>query len=138
MSLEKNKKLVLQCTDEYYNEKEFDTLDKYFAKDFVWRGPTSTMNREEFLGASQFMTNAFPDLKIIIDDLTAEDDKVIKQWTMKATHQGEYAGVPATGNSIEVHGYATFRIKDNIIVEIWEVMDSLSLMQQIGAIPQPA
>ena len=58
-------------------------------------------------------------------------------YTMTATHQNEFMGVPATGKQIAVTGAAIYRLANGKIVEIWNFLDTLALMQQLGLIPTP-
>ncbi len=62
---------------------------------------------------------------------------VTKRWTAKGTHKGEFMGVPASGNRIDVNGISINRIQDGKLAETWGVMDTFTLMSQIGAVPAP-
>jgi steroid delta-isomerase-like uncharacterized protein len=81
---------------------------------------------------------AFPDVEFAVEDTITEGDKVAVKTTFRATHQGPFAGVPASGRSIEVGGCDVFRVRDGKIVEAWWLGDSGSMLMQIGAIPAPA
>ena len=80
---------------------------------------------------------AFPHYELIADDLIAEGDKAIVRFSLRATHQGEFMGIPATGRSINVPGIIIYRMAANEknevkIIEHWLQMDSLALLQQLG------
>jgi steroid delta-isomerase-like uncharacterized protein len=81
---------------------------------------------------------AFPDVVFTVDDTVTEGDKVAVKTTFRGTHLGPFAGVPASGRSIEVGGCDVFRVRDGKIVEAWWLGDSGSMLMQIGAIPAPA
>jgi steroid delta-isomerase-like uncharacterized protein len=78
---------------------------------------------------------AFPRYEMIFEDLVAEDDKVAVRFTMRATHQGDFMGIPATGRQVNVPGIIIYRIADQKIVEHWMHFDALALMQQLGVQP---
>jgi steroid delta-isomerase-like uncharacterized protein len=78
---------------------------------------------------------AFPDVHITIEDLVSEGDKVAERWTMRGTHKGEFAGIPATGKQVTSTGLVIVRIADGKVAEIWGASDQLGLMRQLGAIP---
>jgi len=78
---------------------------------------------------------AFPDLHITIEDLIAEGDKAVARNTVTGTHQGEYMGLPPTGKSIPYNEIFIVRLADGRIAETWGVVDVLSQMRQLGAIP---
>lgn len=71
-----------------------------------------------------------------VDDILAEDDRVMVRWTFYGTQQGEFAGLPATQRQVSYTGVNIFRIADGKIVEIWDLLDSLSLWQQLGVLPE--
>ncbi|MCW5850774.1 MAG: ester cyclase [Anaerolineae bacterium] len=80
----------------------------------------------------------FPRYELPPDDIIAEGDKVVVRATMRATHLGEFFGVPATGKEVTMPLIIIYRIADGQIVEHWIQMDVFGLMQQLGAIPVPA
>ena len=83
------------------------------------------------------LRSAFPDFKATIDDLVAEGDKVVIRQTWTGTHKGEFMGVPPTGKSVSFGVIDILRIAGGKVVEHWGLMDSMSLMQQLGASPTP-
>ena len=136
MSVEqKNKEFINTYTEAFWNTRDLAAFDTYFADSFVSHHAEGDKNREEFKGLCQAYFSAFPDLHIATEDLVAEGDKGTKVWTARSTHKGEFVGVPASGNKIEVKGIEVFRIDGEKVAELWVSMDALGLMQQIGAIP---
>ena len=59
-------------------------------------------------------------------------DKVIVRLIDRGTHQGEFVGIPGTGNKIEFGVIAIFHIEDGKIVEVREEIDFLGLYMQLG------
>jgi predicted ester cyclase len=80
---------------------------------------------------------AFPRYELIAEDMVAEGDKVAVRATFRGTHQGEFAGIPATGLKVEFPVYLIYRIENRKIAEHWMLADAMSLMQQLGALPAP-
>ena len=78
---------------------------------------------------------AFPDLHITVEDLIAEGNKVVARDTVTGTHRGDYMGIPPTGKSITYNEIFIVRLADGRIAETWGVVDVLSQMRQLGAIP---
>jgi predicted ester cyclase len=76
-------------------------------------------------------------LESTIEDLIAERDKVVAHWRAHATHQGEYMGIPPTGNRVNFTGVSIYRIEGGKIAESWSVTDLLGMMQQPGAVGEP-
>ena len=80
---------------------------------------------------------AFPDLRMTIEDMTAEGDRVVVRWTVRGTQTGEMMGMPATGKPTTVTGMFLNRLAAGKIVEGWGNFDALGMMQQLGLIPTP-
>ena len=82
---------------------------------------------------------AFPDLRMETEDVLVDGDKVVARVRATGTHQGEFMGMPATGNSVNVQLIDIMRFgEDGLAHEHWGVSDALGMMQQLGAINAPA
>jgi steroid delta-isomerase-like uncharacterized protein len=79
---------------------------------------------------------AFPDLRILFEDAIADRDRVVTRWRLEGTHEGPLMGIPASGNHVSIEGIRIDRIENGRIAESWMQMDSLSLLEQIGALPR--
>jgi steroid delta-isomerase-like uncharacterized protein len=78
----------------------------------------------------------FPDMHMKVDEVLESGDRTIARVSVSGTHQGEFMGVPASGRRGETQLIDIMRFDaDGKIAEHWGVMDMLTLMQQIGAIP---
>jgi predicted ester cyclase len=95
-------------------------------------GLPKPMSLEEHIQANRAFLVAFPDFHHEINDMIAEADKVTARVTLTGTHNGEFMGIPPTGNKIEYHASLTARFSDKKIVELWGVADMMTLMQQLG------
>jgi predicted ester cyclase len=127
MSSEENKALVRREQEELWNATgNLDAAQELFVADNV------EVARQE---AADFR-EGFPDVVSTIEDLIAEGDKVVARWRARATHQGEYMGIPPTGNEVEFTGISVYRIEAGKIAESWNEEDELGLMRQIGAIAE--
>ena len=82
---------------------------------------------------------AFPDSHHTIEDLIAEGDKVVTRFTWTGTHRGEFEGIPPSGRRISVGGIWIHRLEGGRIVEgrDWGLVDWMSLLRQLGALPDP-
>ena len=79
----------------------------------------------------EFAGGLFGDMRVEIDFLLAEGDKVDCHFTFTARHTGEFAGVQPKGNPIVLPAIATFRIEGGKLAEAWEIFDNASLTQQM-------
>jgi steroid delta-isomerase-like uncharacterized protein len=139
MSIEENKALARRWC-EAFNKQDWAGIVEMTAPDFVQYDAPPGIS-PDLAGHEQLMTalwTAFPDAHQVNDELIAEGDQVVERYTVHGTHRGEFMGIPPTGKQVRVTGIGIDRIKDGKIVETWLSMDLLSLMQQLGVIPQMA
>jgi predicted ester cyclase len=137
---EENKAVVRRYFEEIWDKGNLELVDELFTTNFVRHGPIATEGEvrglEDFKGVVGMYRSAFPDLRVPIEDLIAEGDKVVTRWTARGTHEGELIGNAPTGNQASVTGSIIDRISGGKIEEEWVDYDTLHLMQQIGAVPQ--
>jgi steroid delta-isomerase-like uncharacterized protein len=135
MSIEENKAFIHRMTEAFWNTGDLAVMEEFYSPEVVVHFATGPAPMEAYKKVCAAYFGGFPDLDISTDDLVAEGDKVVKRWTARCTHSGEYMGIPATGNKLEVKGIEIFRLADGKIAEVWASMDSLGMMQQLGVIP---
>jgi steroid delta-isomerase-like uncharacterized protein len=81
-------------------------------------------------------TAAFPDLRMVPEDLIASGDKVVARVRVTGTHKGAFMGMSPTGRRVEVQLIDIIRFGDDGRAhEHWGVFDQLAMMQQLGAVP---
>ena len=140
MAAEQNKALIVRFVEELFNRGNMGIVGEIFAPDFIEREqlpPGIPNGREGVKVLTTMLRSAFPDFKATIDDILAEGDKVVIRMTWSGTQKGEFMGVPATGKRVSFGVIDIIRITNGKLVEHWGQMDSMSLMQQLGAIPAP-
>jgi predicted ester cyclase len=83
--------------------------------------------------------SAFPDLRVTLDDIVAEGDKVVARWTATGTHKGPgkhslLGTVKATGRALSVSGITILRFENGQVVETWGLTDELGGARQLGVV----
>jgi steroid delta-isomerase-like uncharacterized protein len=136
MSLEANKAVVRRFVEEInrLNEPALNNLihpEFHDLTPFAGFAPDARGQKQAILA----LRTAFPDLDIVIDDMMAEDDKVMIRVTMRGTHRDTFIGMAATGRSMEVSGVRVFRVADGKIIGRWAMTDMWSMVRQLGASP---
>jgi steroid delta-isomerase-like uncharacterized protein len=89
-------------------------------------------------GSADFIRSVvtgFPDVHLHVEQLIAQDGLVAARLTVRGTHQGPFMGVPATGRAVTVDVMDVYRLEGGKIAEEWAVMNTMGLLQQLGAIP---
>ena len=140
MSTEQNKALVRQMVEEVFNRGNVSMADEFLAPGFVEREelpPGIPRDREGVKQLTTLLRSAFPDFKAALDDIVAEGDRVVIRQTWSGIHQGEFMGVPPTGKTVSFGVIDILRVAGGECQEHWGQMDSMGLMQQLGALPTP-
>ena len=119
----------------------FDVIDEFVAPNYVGydpaepepiRGPAGAReNIEKYLAG-------FPGGGITVDDQIVDGDKVATRWTGRGTQTGEIAGIAPTGKEVTISGLTISRLEGDMVVEEWTTWDTLGMLIQLGAIPEPA
>jgi len=135
-----NGEIVRRYFDEWANHANSNTADELIAPDVTLRHPHITLNGLEAYKQSMLgFHNVFPDVHFLVEDLVAQDDKVLVRWLMTGTQRGEFMGrPPAAGKAIKVTGMSLFRIEAGKIREIWVNSDRYGMLEQLGIIQTPA
>jgi steroid delta-isomerase-like uncharacterized protein len=139
MSAEENKEIVRQFWG-VWEEGNLGLVDELVGLDYVNHSPGIPNQPEgpEGIKAVVSMFRAgMPDLRVVIEDVIAEGDKVMMRYRIEGTHEGELFGVPPTGRRVSIESITVERVSGRKIREHWRVTDTLDMMQQLGAIPAP-
>jgi steroid delta-isomerase-like uncharacterized protein len=117
-------------------ERNSQTVDEVFEPDVQISTPLPVQTTGALAIKEVFTTllRAYPDLRIQVDDLIEEGDKVVARQTVTGTHRGEYMGLAPTGKPVAYNEIFIFRYVDGRIAETWGVVDVLSQMKQLGVI----
>jgi steroid delta-isomerase-like uncharacterized protein len=79
---------------------------------------------------------AFPDFRMDVEEILPSGDKTVARVKASGTHNGEFMGMPPSGKFVEVQLIDIMRFDDaGLVCEHWGLADMLSLLQQLGAIP---
>jgi len=133
--VEEQNKALARRVMEALNKGDPNSIKELMAPEFVRYSPSTTIDirsLEEFVEAVKMIHSGLPDIHISIEESYAEGDRVISRYTMRGTHQGEFVGIPATGNKIETSGILIFRIENGKVTELREEPDRLGRMMQLG------
>ncbi len=134
MSAAENKALVRRFVDEFWNGGNLLAADEMMAADAVVHEPVIGTPADLKTLVGDFRT-AFPDWHSTVEEMIAEGDRVAERWTGRGTHRGDLQGIPPTGMQVTVPGVVFYRIAGNKILEFRGLFDTMSLMRQLGVVP---
>ncbi len=128
--------LIHQLLD-LIDEGNLDAALQLYAEDYIYHGPggQELRGRDGIRGLWDVYLTGFPDLSSTVEDMISQGDKLVLRWTIRGTHTGEFLGVPASNRKITLPITEIFRIADGQLVEAWDQYDRMTVMQQIGAMP---
>lgn len=137
---ERNKAVIRRFVEEVQNKQDWDAYDELNAPDFVNLSapPGAPTDRETGMAVLQAFAAAYPDAVFTVDEMYAEGDAVITKKTFTGTNEGDFMGVPATGRRVSLQYVDIMRVRDDRIIDHWNVLDQLSWMIQLGLIPDPS
>jgi steroid delta-isomerase-like uncharacterized protein len=134
-----NEALVRRFFDEFCTGRRTELAHELVTEDYVSHGPQAPpANGPDGVIARVALYQEAVDGHWTIDELLCAGDRVVTRWTGTGTHVGELMGVPPTNRPISVEAITIHRIAGGRIAEEWTVWDALGLLQQIGAVPEPA
>jgi predicted ester cyclase len=99
--------------------------------------PLKTTGAQKLKDLFARLHHVYGDLHVTIDEMIAEADKVVSRNSVTGIHQGAYMGLAATGKSVKYNEVFIVRFAGGRIAETWGIVDVVSQMQQLGAIPAP-
>jgi steroid delta-isomerase-like uncharacterized protein len=138
---EQDKAIVRRVFEELWNQGNLSVADQLFTPNYTdhdssspdfGHGPESERKRVTFY------RNAFPDMRLTIEDLIAEGDTVVARWSCHGTHKGDLNGIAPTGKQFTISGVTIARLLSGKLAEGYVNWDALGLMQQLGVVPQLA
>lgn len=133
---EKNKAVVRHFYDEVFTADNLNiaAIDRYLAENFIGHdlppGLNGRAGYKKFVG--MFAASFSQITPIEAHQLISSGDKVAVRWSSSGTHTGEFMGIPATGQWITLKGIDIFRLAEGKIVDLWQEMDLLGILQQIS------
>ena len=136
---EQNKAIVRRLFEELWNQGNLSMADQLFTPNYTdhdssspdfGHGPESERKRVTLY------RNAFPDLRLTIEDLIAEGDTVMARWSCHGTHKGDLNGIAPTGKQFTISGVTVARLLNGKLAESHVNWDALGMMQQLGVVAQ--
>jgi steroid delta-isomerase-like uncharacterized protein len=133
---EVNKAAVRDCFEEA-SQGNFDALQSIVSPDYVVH-PEEVRGPDGLAEMVQAYRNALAGLSVTIEHQFTEGDYVATRTTIRGRHDGDLMGAPATGRQVEFSGLTISRCRDGKIEEEWELVDTVTLLRQVGVLPDMA
>ena len=135
-SSEENKAVARACFENAV-ARNYEAFNDILTEDYVLH-PEEVRGADGLKAMVQGYHDALSGLRVSIDQQFGEGDYVATRITLTGTHDGELMGTPPTGKEVSFTGITISRCEGGRIAEEWEIVDTVSLLAQVGALPEPA
>lgn len=128
--------VVGRYIEECWNRGRLDLIPELIADDFVDHLPFDAdlpEGREGLIATIRLLRLAFSGLRLVIEDMIVEDDRVVVRFTLKGVQTGPFAGQPPRNQMVAIPGMAIFRVHEFQIADQWCQFDAFGLLRQLGA-----
>jgi steroid delta-isomerase-like uncharacterized protein len=115
----------------------FDSFDEFLHPDVVVHAPMglSTEGPEAEKEVWRDALRAMPDIRHDIQEVISDGSIIAARAIVSGTLEGNFAGIAANGRTFKVDQGLFAHVRDGKIVEAWEIVDTASLLRQLGAMP---
>jgi len=132
--------LVRRHIEEGFNSDDWTVCQETMADDytaFYGADGKANVGRDEYVRVCRFLRKSFPDVRITIEDLIVEDDKVVMRYTERGTLSGRpFLGIEPAGQCYAKPGTTVYRVVDGRLAQSWGVEDTLGWFRQLGKVPE--
>ena len=130
MSYTQHNTIARRFVEEIFNARKTELAKNFVTPDIIYHGMGEEVRSlEEFKHWVAEDLSAFPDMKVTILDEFGEQNKIAIRWTLKATHEKDFADFPATHKKFETQGVDIFYFEGDKIKEAWTICDISVLAQ---------
>ncbi len=132
-------KALMQAFIDRMNKHDLKAIDEMVDASFVEHEqmPGLPPTRDGMKQMFQMFLKAFPDMQMKVEHLIADGEFAVVHITTTGTNKGEMMGMPATNKAVKVSEMHLVRIANGKFVEHWGVEDTMTMMQQLGVMPEP-
>ena len=130
---EQNIKLIRDMTKQW-DEVGVPSLGKYYSSNCVihYPGGMNVSGLDAIIEHTSQFRVSFSNMVHNIEDIIAQGDMVAVRYSAKMTNIGEFQGIPPTEKEVSFTAMEFCRISEGKIIEVWQDVDALGLMMQLG------
>lgn len=136
LTTELDKQVIRKLYEDCINQGKLALVRELIADDYV--GPGGARGPDGFVTVLGALRTGLSDIKFTLEDLIAEDNRVVVRWSWRATHDGTLISplgkFPATGKQVTTTGMTIYQLVNHKIVRTWNEPDRLGVLMQIGAV----
>jgi predicted ester cyclase len=132
-----NKAIFLDAMEKY-SSGNVEAFLNILSDDHIYHASGNTVytGKEEYRKLDSLVCITFPDQQYSVEKLITEGDWLMVLYTFKGTFKGMFKDIAPTGNKVSLLTVGTYRFSNGKIVETWGTRDMLSMLQQMGIVPE--
>ncbi|OJH37017.1 ester cyclase [Cystobacter ferrugineus] len=137
MNAQQARELYERYLTRLYVQRDVESMTDFFAPDVVAQ-PLPAGLPEGVPGLklmARVWLESFSDIRFTIHSFLYDQGLVAVRLAVTGVHTGSFMGIAPTGRRVEITDHPHFRLHNGKVVEIWDQLDMMSLLQQLGAIP---
>jgi predicted ester cyclase len=134
-SIEALREVVRKLADTFNNPQiRESSYFNFYDNSLIIHGfpPNLPANKEGFKQFIYLLWKAFPDIRIMFHDIIIEGNKVACRYNLTGTHKGEFMDLQPTDKQFRVNGMTVFSFRDTKCIERWNLVDMISLREQLS------
>ena len=137
---ERNRALMERCVEEIWSGGKTELIPELVQPDFRWHHERNAdfdvYGQEDLATWISKVRSGLPDLRLAIELMFAEGDRVVLHLRGTGTHRGELCGIPASGTALHFTVTAVVRVAEGQVAECWAIPDELGIRQQLGVVQE--
>jgi hypothetical protein len=138
-NVEKNLKMYEDTWDNIINKRQINEINSknFDANITLVTSPENIIGIEDFKAYYQNFLTGFSEITFTIIDVFGQNDKIVKHWNFKGKNTGEFFGIPATGNTVDIDGASLVKMINGKIAQEQDFMDNMVFLSQLGLVSDP-
>jgi len=134
--VESNVEMYVSVWESTFSEKNIDlvTSENFHEDVTVVTASGNVTGLDDFKAYYANYINGFSDGEFSVVNAFAQGDNLVKQWSFKGTHDGDFFGISATNKSLDLKGTTIVKMKDGKVLQEEDFFDNYSFMKQLGLI----
>lgn len=131
------KSIARRTWEEIFPACDVEALAEVVAPDMVAHGarPGEPSGFEGVKQTMLWLGRVFSDQRWEIHQVIGELDRVVVHCTHHGRHTGDLMGIAPTNREVAYDYVHILRFRDGRAIEHWSVRDDMTLMRQLGALP---
>ena len=130
---------LIHALNDMWNSQDIDRLPSFYAPDVEHEDVTSGVKLHGLSALRTLFIEAWegmPDVRTKIGRIISQGNRLAWEWTMSATHAGDFPNLPATGRTFTIEGVSILEVKDGLVKSQRDFYDQASFLRQVGALPE--